>query len=183
MSAPRWNGMNKSKAAAQSGAALVISLILLLLVSLVGLAAMRSTSMQEKMAGAMGDKNQAFQAAEAALRAGEANVESVVAPDFSLAGWYDYGDGQTLPDWPANASDPSAIGGGVITYSGSIQWKNPPQYYIERLPAVVDEGGHNGSLSVGDGTAMEQYTLYKIVARGFGKSTNSVVVVESVYRR
>ena len=183
MTAAGLNQQRAHRGAAQKGAALVISLILLLLVSLVGLASMRSTSMQEKMSGAMGAKNQAFQAAETALRAGEAQVKAVVAPDFTQAGWYDYGDGQTLPAWPDNATDPSAIGGGVITYKGSIKWKNPPQYYIERLPAVVDQGGHNGSLSVGDGTAMERYVLYKVVARGFGKSTNSVAVVESVYRR
>lgn len=167
----------------QKGAALVISLILLLMLSLIGLAAMRSTTMQEKMSGAMADKNRAFQAAETALRTGEEKLENVVAPNFSDAGWYDYGDAQTRPDWKDKASDASEIGDGVITYSGSINWNNEPQYYIERLPPVVQEGGHGGSLSVGDGTAMEEYELFRVVARGFGNNSNSVVVVQSVYRR
>lgn len=161
----------------------MISLILLLMLSLIGLAAMRSTSMQEKMSGAMTDKNEAFQASETALRAGESKLESVVAPNFSDPGWYDHGDSRTRPDWKTKASVSSELGDGVITYSGSIKWRNPPQYYIERLPPVLQQGGHGGSLSVGDGTAVEDYRLFRVVARGFGKNTNSVVVVESVYRR
>jgi type IV pilus assembly protein PilX len=51
---------------------LVISLVLLLSLTLLGLAAMQNTSLEERMAGNMRAENIAFQAAEAGLRAGEA---------------------------------------------------------------------------------------------------------------
>ncbi len=63
--------------ASQRGAALVVSLILLLVVTLIGISGMQSTVLQEKMSGNFKDKNSAFQAAEAALREGEAQAETL----------------------------------------------------------------------------------------------------------
>ena len=57
--------------ARQQGAALVVGLVLLVVITLVGVTAMRSTTLQEKMAGNLRDSNLSFQAAEAALRACE----------------------------------------------------------------------------------------------------------------
>jgi len=56
----------------QRGMALVVSLVMLLSLTLLGLAAMQNTSLEERMAGNMRAQNLAFQAAEAGLRAGEA---------------------------------------------------------------------------------------------------------------
>lgn len=71
----------------QSGVILVVSLIILLLLTLIGLTGMQTTSLEEKMAGNMRDKNLAFQAAEAALKAGEdkvgaGNITCNKAPDI-----------------------------------------------------------------------------------------------------
>lgn len=55
----------------QQGAALVVSLIMLLLMTLVGVTAMQVTMMQEKMVANSRDINTAFQAAETALKRGE----------------------------------------------------------------------------------------------------------------
>ncbi|HEY5758074.1 MAG TPA: PilX N-terminal domain-containing pilus assembly protein, partial [Steroidobacter sp.] len=51
----------------QHGAALVISLLLLLIMTLLGLGASQSTRLQERMAGNQRDQELALQAAEAAL--------------------------------------------------------------------------------------------------------------------
>ncbi|WP_394752197.1 PilX N-terminal domain-containing pilus assembly protein [Crenothrix sp.] len=61
----------------QSGVVLVVSLIILVLLTLLGLTGMQTTSLEEKMAGNMRDKNMAFQAAEAALKAGEDKVRAL----------------------------------------------------------------------------------------------------------
>lgn len=55
----------------QRGIALVVVLLLLLIVTLIGLAAMRGTLLQERMAGNVAARGVAFQAAEAALREAE----------------------------------------------------------------------------------------------------------------
>ena len=64
----------------QSGAVLAISLIILLLLTIIGLTATQVTGLEEKMAGNLRDRNLAFQAAETALRAGEAQTSTFV-PD------------------------------------------------------------------------------------------------------
>ncbi|HPF28453.1 MAG TPA: PilX N-terminal domain-containing pilus assembly protein, partial [Steroidobacteraceae bacterium] len=63
--------MNIRASRAQRGAILVTSLLLLLVLTIIGLTAMRMTSLQERMAGSTRDLNLAFQGAEAALRDGE----------------------------------------------------------------------------------------------------------------
>lgn len=60
----------------QSGAILVVSLIILLIMTLMGLTGMQTTSLQEKMSSNMRDQNIAFQAAESVLRDGEADILS-----------------------------------------------------------------------------------------------------------
>lgn len=55
----------------QQGVALVVALVLLLVVTMIGLASMRGTSLQERMSANMYDRSLAFQRAEGALRAAE----------------------------------------------------------------------------------------------------------------
>jgi type IV pilus assembly protein PilX len=55
----------------QHGVALVVSLILLAVATLIGLAGVRGTNLQERMSSNMYDRSLAFQRAESALRAAE----------------------------------------------------------------------------------------------------------------
>ena len=63
----------------QSGVALVLALVLLLIMSIIGISSVRTVAMEEKMATASHDRSLAFQAAEAALRTGEASLASLMA--------------------------------------------------------------------------------------------------------
>ena len=56
---------------AQRGMVLVVSLVFLLVLTILGLAAIQNTSLEERMAGNLRSENVALQAAEAALRGGE----------------------------------------------------------------------------------------------------------------
>ncbi len=62
---------NRKERSRESGVVLVIALIFLLMLSLIGVSAMQGTTVQEKMTGNLRDQYSAFNAAEAALRAGE----------------------------------------------------------------------------------------------------------------
>ncbi|MBK1647901.1 pilus assembly PilX family protein [Rhabdochromatium marinum] len=59
----------------QQGMVLVIGLIFLLLMTVIGVTSIQTTTLDERMAGNLRDKNIAFQAAEAALREGEGWLE------------------------------------------------------------------------------------------------------------
>lgn len=55
----------------QAGASLLVVLVLLLVMTLLGLAVLRGTLLEERMSSNMLDRGSAFQAAESALREGE----------------------------------------------------------------------------------------------------------------
>lgn len=59
----------------QSGVALVVALILLVVATLLGLAGVRGVNLQERMSANMYDRSLAFQRAESALRAAEVEIE------------------------------------------------------------------------------------------------------------
>jgi len=67
--------MRSTHIAHQRGAALIVSLIMLLIMTLLGLSSIRTVLQEERMTGNTLDRSLAFQAAEAALRAGE--IEAV----------------------------------------------------------------------------------------------------------
>ncbi len=58
----------------QRGATLLVALVMLIVMTLLGLASIRGTSMQERMGANMYDRSLAFQAVESALREAEATV-------------------------------------------------------------------------------------------------------------
>lgn len=63
--------MSQSLSARQRGAALIVALVFLMVMTVVSVASMRGTTIQERMVGNMQDRNAAFQAAEAELREAE----------------------------------------------------------------------------------------------------------------
>jgi hypothetical protein len=66
-----------NRPARQRGAILVTSLLLLLILTVLGVAMMKMTNMQERMAGNTRDLNLALQGAEAALRDGEERLRAL----------------------------------------------------------------------------------------------------------
>lgn len=64
----------------QQGISLLIVLLLLVVMSILGIAVLRSSSMQERMSANLRDRNDAFQAAEAGLRVAQ---QTVVAGTFN----------------------------------------------------------------------------------------------------
>ncbi|HYL88943.1 MAG TPA: PilX N-terminal domain-containing pilus assembly protein [Burkholderiales bacterium] len=67
--------MGASARSREQGAALVVALMFLIILTLLGLATMTGTTLEERMAGNSRDYNVALQAAEAALRDAEADLK------------------------------------------------------------------------------------------------------------
>jgi type IV pilus assembly protein PilX len=65
----------------QRGVALVVALILLVVATLIGLAASRGTALQERMSSNTYDRSLAFQRSESALRA----AESAITANWQIA--------------------------------------------------------------------------------------------------
>ena len=148
----------------QAGAALPIALVMLLISTMVGLAAIRSATNQEKMSANMYDRSIAYQAAEEALRAAEEailNAEDIANNTFLSKDCL----GKSCPAIPES----TFTGKGDkhddhdytwVSFESSLQ-KNTtllaqdvdPQYYIERIGQV----GGTDELGVGNSANCANY--------------------------
>jgi type IV pilus assembly protein PilX len=168
--------------ARQAGAALMMALVFLMLMTLLGTAAMRSSALQEQMAGNSRDWNLAFQASEAALREAENFLRvTPVLPEFEDDDGFYLVNSADRPVWTGEAlSD----GNGFITYAADLDGTaDRPRYYIEELSMVRPAGTETET-----GTPMEEIPYYRITAVGYGAAVSddgtpvTSVVLSTVYR-
>lgn len=119
----------------QAGAALLVALIMLLISTLIGLASIRGTTLNERMSSNMYDRSLSYQAAESALRAAEAALESnqslgVDCTDVNI----------DCPPMPTNTfSTTNAAGWEAVPASYLVndnRLGSRPQYYIEKMGEV-----------------------------------------------
>jgi type IV pilus assembly protein PilX len=165
----------------QNGAVLVISLIILLLITLIGTAAIQTSTLEEKMAGNLYDKNIAFQAAEAALRQGEAlantiNPATIKAANNGKNSTGIYQEGAILPN-PFPWSNDLAVGN--YKEGAFSQFKFPPRYIIEILQSTKSNGCSLEANVEKDSSCLTYWT--RITAQGTGGSDNSVVKLQSIF--
>lgn len=168
----------------QSGAVLVVSLIILLLLTMLGINSMQSTVMQEKMAGNSNDYNRAMQASEVALRVGETWVEDLDSKPVSASA------PSSSQVWALNA--PADVTTSMWWdhrvkgwwYSDSVQYTESledipinPYYIVEELSFVED------TITEGMPSDTSGRSVYRITSRGIGGNENTVVLLQSIYSR
>jgi type IV pilus assembly protein PilX len=155
----------------EKGSALIVSLIMLLLITLVAVAGMQTTIMQERMSANLYDRDLAFQAAEAALREGEALVSNGARPAIGDSHVYFINDADR-PEWGGGNS---TTNNSALEYSGTLDGvARQPEFFIEETPIEPDFS----NLALGPPPYDPPY--YRITARGFGGSLDTVVVVTSI---
>ncbi len=175
----------------QQGVALIMAMVFLMILTIIGVTVMSTTSLQEKMAGNVQDKHSAFQAAESALRAGEALVDTwtpATLPDFSVNtdGFYLPQPGGTAPWWDTIdwLAGPGNSAHAMATAVAGVA--SQPTYIIEDLGALPGTSG--GTSSLVSGFAPPSATagganMYRVTARGLGRTNSAISVVQSVYRK
>jgi len=164
----------------QQGSTLVISLMILIVMTLIGLTGIATSTLEEKMAGNTRDQAVAFQAAEAALRNGENYYNDIVSPaaafDGSTAGLYDAGE---LPDVSNDDTWDTAR-----TYSGDIAGVHEnPKYIIELLGEIGDTTDDLNISGYGESTGLGTVTAARITARAVGGSNSTVVMLQSNFAK
>ncbi len=174
-----WQGTSQGIVAGRSrqqGAVLLFSLIILLLLTMLGLTAIQTTAMQERMAGGMRDNHLALQGAEAAIRDGEQLLEQAGLPQFNGSNSLYHHENAPSPHWDDYDWDNARLYRGGDDMDGLLH--EPPAYYIEQLPAIQLPGG---SLVADDPQAAD--TMFLIVARSTGASGQADTIVRVIYRR
>lgn len=161
----------------QRGATLVMGLIFLVLLTILGLASIRVGSLEERMSGNSRDRNLAFQAAEASLRDCERVLQAATPPVFNNTnGNYLPAAVGSAPRWQTvDWTSVSAVRVNVTIPAGAAL---APRCIIEELPIASLPGG-----SLKGGFPLSESGMFRITARGFGRNTNTVVMLQSTYVR
>lgn len=165
--------------ACQQGFTLVMSLVFLLLLTIIGVTGMNMSSLQQKMAGNQRDQDMAFQAAESALRDGEAKLAALAASGKPVADatasnsiWSLGNTDVTNQTWWDTNS---------IEYGGSgkqiTQADADPRYVLEESDFVDDSLNVPTTYSGKPGV---QY--YKVTSRSVGITGVSQSMLEDTYR-
>ena len=173
----------------QQGMALVISLLFLMAMTMVGVAGMQGTVLEEKMIGNLRDRNLAFSAAEAALRAGESLLpRERDLPDFNDTGIGGFYKDTTPnpPDWKIVWSTPEQTAAYSDHDDGRLaEIAHAPRFVIEELSFSTAEAATDGGGSLGINPIVPETVRrwYRVTARGTGMTENAVVILQSIYRR
>ncbi|MCP4089322.1 MAG: hypothetical protein GY746_05975 [Gammaproteobacteria bacterium] len=174
---------NRVVLARQQGVVLVISMIMLLLMTIIGVTSMQTTVLEETMAGAIRDKHIAFNLAEAALQEGEEYLTAATLPAFSDSNGLYSSDATAEELWKTvswDASTASACNCVIYPSEGLIGSGDVslPRYIIEELPESTIAAP---SLVVGFKPEAHR-ALYQLTARGEGKM-GGVAILQSTYLR
>ena len=168
----------------QQGAVMIVTLLILLLLTMIGINAMQTNTQEEKMAGNMRNRNLAFEAAEAVLRESEQEfIENLVNTGNFTGNNGLYSEDNALPSdlfdhttW-TDAQSRSSNG----TISGVFE---QPRYMVQKVKKVNPQGQAGADLRIhnyGDNSTSEVATIFRITARGVGGSSKSQVILQSHY--
>jgi type IV pilus assembly protein PilX len=183
--------MGRPTRAGQRGVALVVALILLVVITLVGLAAVRGTIMQQKMAANMYDRQIAFQNAEAAMRAAAASIPTSPADvarncqSASVVCLSNPFNDSKLPAGSIKDLDPAL-------YTASSLATGKPQYVIENMGNFQDPNSDTGfnqsanshNYGVNGGSVTSIY--YRVTARSGDPAKvgdRAVVVLQAMIKQ
>lgn len=159
----------------QQGAVLIVSLLLLLIMTLLGVSAMQTTTLQERMAGNTRDRAVALQASEYALRDAEVFIDGLANTGAFIGNNGLYGRTDTAPD----PGSPAIWNTGTTTTatSDTLAVGGQERYYIKISESdilVQDFGDINKNVYA---------TVFEIVARGVGGNQDTEVILRSHYGR
>ncbi|MFO1259229.1 MAG: PilX N-terminal domain-containing pilus assembly protein [Gammaproteobacteria bacterium] len=168
----------KKIASKQQGTVLIAGLMILLILTIMGIATMNSSTLAEKLSGNLRDKTNAFQSAESALLDAEQWLKqqpnrpsTTAACSLPPCDVWAYGIQQDLDRksdswWQSNAKAFSS------TLYGSTSL---PRYIIQEEMFIPYE------LSPESLSKRKGYEFYKITSKGTGSTSDSKVYIESVY--
>jgi type IV pilus assembly protein PilX len=163
------DAMKQAKANNQAGAVLVISLIILLVMTILGITAMKTSNLELVMSTNIQEQVRAMVDAENTLADGENDVRTNFPGAYSYAWHNNTTDGLYAQNDPANLDlansaledvdweDPDNDGEGYVAGPNG-------RYAIEYMGNVLDTSA-GASATIGTGTPKYHY-VYRVTARG-----------------
>ena len=165
----------------QRGWVLVVGLVILVMLTILSMALMKTTRLEEKMAGATRDMNLSFQAAETALRAAESIIEAQTLESIFDSNTLEdeiYSQTEDEPeflftiDWDDTNS--KAIAGALEGVTSS------PRYMIKKLKKI---GESNLTITGYGDDDTPRPTVFRVTVRGTGGTNNRATLLRSHYSK
>jgi type IV pilus assembly protein PilX len=169
--------MVKTSIQKQAGAALIVSLVILLALTMIGITSMKSSSTELTMAGNLRESALAFQAAEAGLDTADNILQARNEPDSILQ------PEDVDPDYLTNTTWDAATTADVTLTNISTN----PKYIIKYLgrwdPDINVSSLDPGFSGYGQTSSAAKVDYFRSTARGFGQTGNTFRTVQSYFGR
>lgn len=141
----------------QTGATLIVLLVMLVIVTLLTLSSLRSTTMEERMAGNFRDRDKAFQAAEAAVQTCLAQLQASSFTGTKLTPVLAVGATPAAANWDVAANWASGSANSTAVTITGVGVSADPRCMVEDL----------GSES------------FRVTGRAVGASAETVVILQA----
>jgi type IV pilus assembly protein PilX len=172
----------------QSGVVLVMTLVILLVVTLLGVSSIQLTGLQERMSRNASDAAFAFGSADAALRAAEIAVEAEDSLDSytndaaTVDNKYSIEAVNSAPIW-LNATwwDTAANGIVVANYGVTAGTNREPKYLIEFIRTSTPDLDVTNIGNVGSTISAEDTHYFRVTARGIGRTAGAKIYMQTTY--
>lgn len=163
-----FRAVQKPSLTSQRGVVLPTIMVLMVIMVVLGLSGMNDTAMQERMSGNLRNRDIAFQAAESALREGEAWLQANAATVGANARI----SGLAGQNWDGAAPAPSGVLANLYAGDPIINLAADPVYYVGPPELVRTNPGE---------TPPEFREIYPVLARSLGANANTLVILRSTF--
>lgn len=202
--------MNRSHVAfkkTQRGVTLILALLILVMIMMYGIPAAMNSIQNERMTGNTRQRDLAFQSAEHAIKKAEAWINTQSATSLAALAPYTvttcspantdpnttdciFPNGQCHADnvdyWQTTYNWAAS---NICTLTGSDQVDSSlvaaqPRYIVERMPDVqyCNSGTRAPCTLINPVRPDLTQSYYRITARGIGKDSNAIVILQTMYR-
>lgn len=163
----------------QSGAVLVVSMVMLVAITMLGVTSMKGSLTELTMAGNLRESSLTFQAAEAGLHEAEDLVQTTSLAEFDGSSSSMLGEANLDPNYLDANSWTNANNANISLKNIA----NKPKYIIRYLGTT--DTNANAKLKIGDGYSRNRSGLklnnFRVTSRGSGQTGNFFRVVQSYY--
>ena len=183
--------MLQARPSKQTGAVLITAIVLLIIFTLLGVATMRTNITDITVQDGIKNRNNAFQCAEGALRAGEVWLGDLSGPAYAVESNPSKANSEVFEANLTAMRNPAlqldglwaddtktwSYGTDLMNADANIGCKTAPRYFIELLGAV---SSNNESLDY-ESKAKGKRAMYRITSYSTGMDDSATVVLQSTY--
>ncbi|HEX9627328.1 MAG TPA: PilX N-terminal domain-containing pilus assembly protein [Acidiferrobacterales bacterium] len=165
---------------AERGATLFVALMFMLILTIFGVTAVTTSTLQEKMSANLKDQQMAFQSAETALREAEARLGSLTEPPPVITGALVDGSNAV---WPQTAVDLTASSFDHQWWDDNAYTATPDPYSKGAFYVIEERGQVPLTNVIGIGPERTTIYYYRVSAYGAGVTGLSSSVAQATFVR